>query len=71
MSQARFSQCMGDEGVFVSNNNTLRFKDIIGTWVNDLVRIVPNDTDLNQLEVEIEKYVKLKRHRELSKLLGM
>ena len=63
MSKAGFCQCVGDEGVFIPTNhdNGIQSKAIIGTWVDDLVGIAPDNTDLNQLEEEIEKHVELER----------
>ena len=76
MSKAGFCRCVGDEGVFIPNNSanggvSIQSKAIIGTWVDDLVGIAPDNTDLNLVEEEIEKYVELEHRGQPSKLLGM
>ena len=68
---------MGDEGVFIPNNSainggvSLQSKAIIGTWVDDLIGIAPDDINLNLMEEEVEKYVELEHRGRPSKLLGM
>ena len=50
---------------------SLRSKAIIGTWVDDLVGIAPDNTNLNFVEEEVEKHVELEHRGRASKLLGM
>ena len=44
---------------------------IIGTWVDDLVGISPNDTDLDALEEVVVKYVELEKRGRPADLLGV
>ena len=72
MLKAGFCRCIGDEGVFIQNSPAGEVsKTIIGTWVDDLVGIAPDDIDLNLVEKEVEKYVELEHRGQPSKLLGM
>ena len=69
MSEAGFYRCTGDEGVFISKEH--RSRTIIGTCVDYLVGITPDEADLDLLKERIENHVELERRWKPSKLLGM
>ena len=58
-------QCIGDEGTYVA-------KDIaIATHVDDLIRIAPPGTHLDEVERSIEKSVELDKREKPENMLGM
>ena len=60
-------QYIRDKGTYTSSNGQL----IIGSHVNDLLGIVPTQTDLDKIEQSVEQHVKLDKRGKPLKLLGM
>ena len=60
-------QCIGDEGTYTNRNHQL----IIGTHVDDLIRIAPSEQDLDDTEEAVEKRVELDKQGWPTNMLGM
>ena len=64
---AGLKRYIGDEGTYVNNSGDI----IIGTHVDDLVGIAPQDKDLDGIEASCEKSVELEKRGIPQKILGM
>lgn len=60
------TQGIGDEGCYVKGDQT-----IIGTHVDDLLRIAATEKELNHIERRIEATMELEKIGKPSKMLGM
>jgi hypothetical protein len=67
LAMAGLHQLIGDEGTYTNKDYTL----ILGTHVDDLVGIAPNEAILNQLEEKAEEHIELEKRGKPANLLGM
>jgi len=67
LALAGLNQCVGDEGTYVNKEGSV----IIGTHVNDLLSIAPNEKLLNDVEHKAEEHIELEKRGNPEKLLGM
>jgi len=67
MKACGMQQCIGDEGTYVSTKEQV----IVGTHVDDLLRIAPTEAQLDQAERSVEGRVELDKRGKPSKMLGM
>jgi len=67
LRSAGLERCLGDEGTYVSASGD----QIIGTHVDDLIGIAPEENTLDQIEQTIEKTVELEKSGRPTKALGI
>jgi len=67
LALAGLNQCIGDKGTYVNEEGSV----IIGTHVDDLLSIAPNEKLLNDVEHKMEEHIELEKRGNPEKLLGM
>ena len=67
LQSAGLERCLGDKGTYVSASGD----QIIGTHVDDLIGIAPEESTLDRIEQSIEKTVKLEKSGRPTKALGI
>ena len=60
-------QCIGGEGTYTNADRTI----ILGTHVDELVGIAPDEATLDVIQREAEEHIELEIRRRPAKLLGM
>jgi len=67
LRSAGLERCLRDEGIYVSASGD----QIIGTHIDDLIGIAPEESTLYRIEQSIEKTVELEKSGRLTKALGI